>query len=381
MEWLKDLWDSLLDENHRERLYLIGGAVAAVAVGCWAVFLHFRKKRDPLTKEEYEKGLKRLEEKLLKERASHPEDSEKRALLERELAALEQKRNDLEESLQATQKVYADTIQLLDEKLSAQLSPDRIEQAKTAIADGNPALAETLLQEVVASGMQQSAEASYILGRLAQDRVDYEKAWAALTRAAELAPDNSLYLNEAGWMADNLGRYDTAIEYLDKALAIDMETLGPEHPNVATGWNNLGSVWQAKGKYEKAMEYLDKALASDLKNFGSEDPNVARDWNNLGLAWKEKGKYAKAIEYYEKALASNLKTLGQEHLRVAIDWNNLGSAWQDKGDYDKAIEYLDKALASDLNNFGPEHPSVARDWNNLGGAWRGKGEYGKAREY
>ncbi|MCH7501595.1 MAG: tetratricopeptide repeat protein [Nitrospinae bacterium] len=381
MAWLKESWDILLDEDHRERLYLIGAALSAVGVAGWRVFVHFSKKKSTLTKEEYEKGLKRLEEKLLKERAAHPEDPEKQALLEKQLTALEQKRTHLEDSLQATQKVNADIIKLFDEKLSTLFSPNQIKQAKKAINEGDPALAESLLQEVDASGIQQSAEASYQLGLLAKNRVDYKTAWQALSRAAQLAPDNSLYLNEAGLMADNLGHYDTAIQFYERALAIDLETHGPEHPNVATLWNNLGSAWHEKNDYDQSIVYLEKALASDLKTLGPDHPSVARDWNNLGLAWKEKGKYARAIEYYEKALASNLKTFGPEHPRVAIDWNNLGTAWLAKGESDKATGYFEKALASDIETFGPEHPDVARDWNNLGSAWQNKGDTAKAREY
>ena len=44
MEWLKALWDSLLDEDHRERLYLIGGALSAI-VG-WVIYWHKSMKKN-----------------------------------------------------------------------------------------------------------------------------------------------------------------------------------------------------------------------------------------------------------------------------------------------------------------------------------------------
>ncbi|MCH7501540.1 MAG: tetratricopeptide repeat protein [Nitrospinae bacterium] len=406
MNFFSQLKVFLSDETNQYILSLIGGIIVTV-VG-WAIYLRKSKKKESsptqviadggsvaagrdinvggnlitgLTEEKLETIIKDRLDEILKAISASASGSEQRALLEMELAALEQKRTHLEESLQATQKVYADTVQLLEEKLSAQLPPNRIEQAKTAIAQGDPALAESLLQEVVKSGMQQSAEASYRLGLLAKDRVDYENAWQALTRAAELAPDNALYLNEAGLMADNLGRYDSAMEYYDKALAIYLETLGPDHPDVATLWNNLGLAWKAKGEHEKAIEYLEKALASGLKTSGPDHSQVAIYWNSMGLAWKAKGEYNKAIEHYEKALASDLKTFGPDHPKIAIRWNNLGSVWKDKGEYDKAIEYYEKALASDLKTFGPDHPQVATYWNNLGLIWSAKGEIDKAIEY
>ena len=80
-------------------------------------------------------------------------------------------------------------------------------------------------------------------------------------------------------------------------------------------WREIAtiSVWRGHGKgdYDKAIEYYEQALASDLKTFGPDHPNVATDRNNLGVAWDSKGDYDKAIEYYEQALASDLKTFGR----------------------------------------------------------------------
>lgn len=386
MEWLKKLWTFLSDANNREVLYFIGA-------GIWGLLKlqsHFFKKQDSgptqvvnvgLTEEKFAALLKQRDEEIRKEVSTSAPGSEQRALLEKELAALEQKRAHLEDSLKATQKVYADTVQLLEEKLAAQLPPDRIEQAKIAITKGDPALAESLLNEVVASGIEQAAEASYILGRLAKDRVDYETAWKALSRAAELVPDNSLYLNKAGIIAYTLSRYDSAIGYYEKALAIDLETHGPDHPDVAAHLNNLGIAWDDKYEYDKAIGYYEKALACNLKIFGPEHPEVAKIWNNLGEGWRNKGEVDKAIEYMEKALDIDLKVLGPDHPQLAIYWNNLGDAWRSKGEVDKAIEYLGKALASDRKNFGDEHPKVAIRWSNLGSAWLDKGEVDKAIEY
>lgn len=60
-------------------------------------------------------------------------------------------------------------------------------------------------------------------------------------------------------MADILGQYDKAIEHYEKAMASDLKTFGPEHPNVATVWNNLGLAWASKGETNKAIGYYEKA--------------------------------------------------------------------------------------------------------------------------
>jgi tetratricopeptide (TPR) repeat protein len=332
---------------------------------------------------EYEESLKRREQEIREEiKEAQEKDQEKIQILEMQLNAVSNKLGNPEQDLEDHKKLLAGTEQALERQPG--LLPEELEQAKDALNMGNTDKAEELFEKVLkieGKSIERAAEASYQLGLLARDRVDYETAWEVLSRAVELAPDNSLYLNEVGLMAQTLGRYDSAIKFFEKALAIDLETHGPEHPDVATCWNNLGLTWLGKGKVDKAIEYYKKALSSILKTLGPDHYHVATGWNNLGDAWRQKGEYDKAIEYLEKALDSNLQAFGPDHPYVAIRWSNLGSAWQDKGEVDKAIEYYEKALDSGLKTLGPDHPKVATRWNNLGDAWRDKGDSGKAIQY
>ncbi len=106
----------------------------------------------------------------------------------------------------------------------------------------------------------------------------------------------------------------------------------------------MGLAWHSKAEHDIAIEYFEKALSSDLKTLGPDHPEVAIRWNNLGSAWNSKAEHDIAIEYFEKALDSDLKTLGLGHPQVATYWSNLGFAWGNKGETNKAIEYFEKAL-------------------------------------
>ena len=46
--------------------------------------------------------------------------------------------------------------------------------------------------------------------------------------------------NELGRALHNAGQYDKALEHFQKTLAIYLKQLGPEHPNVASTYNNIG---------------------------------------------------------------------------------------------------------------------------------------------
>ena len=280
-----------------------------------------------------------------------------------------------------------DKIQKLEKELEERTrttEDKRAEEALIASKAGNYEKARKLFEALRKEEREKEAEhakTAYNLGNVYFVELDFPKALNAYLDSVRLAPDDSIYLHEVGNAYSILAQYDKAIEYYEKALKPNLNTLGENHLNVAIIWNTLGLAWCAKGDYDKSIEYYEKALKSDLNTFGEDHPNVATYWNNLGAAWYAKGDYNKSIEYYEKALKSGLNTFGEDHPRVATYWNNLGVAWGEKGDYDKSIEYYEKALKSDLNTFGEEHPRVATSWNNLGEAWLAKSEYNKAIEY
>ncbi len=270
-------------------------------------------------------------------------------------------------------------------RIQSILTDDSInDDIKALIADGKLEAAEQLVdqnsQQLADQGKKLAAR-HYQRGRVKELRIKYDEARVSFEKAAILQPNNTQYLNAAGSIYHDLGKYHKAIEYYELALASDLKTFGEHHPQVAIYRNNLGMAWQSLGEYKRAIEYYELALASGLKTYGEDHPQVAIRRNNLGLAWQSLGEYKRAIEYYELALASDLKTFGEDHPNVAIRRNNLGAAWQSLGEYKRAIEYYEMALASDLKTYGEHHPDVAIRRNNLGSAWNALGEYDKAIEY
>jgi CHAT domain-containing protein/Tfp pilus assembly protein PilF len=177
------------------------------------------------------------------------------------------------------------------------------------------------------------------------------------------------------------GEYDSSIGYYEKALEIRLKLLGPEHPDVANNYDNLGVDYLDKGEYDKAIAYSEKALEIRLKMLGADHPKVATSYNNLGLAYYSKGLYDQAIGYYEKSLAISIRSLGAEHPDVANCYNNLGVSYLDKAEYDRAIGYYEKALEIRLKALGEKHPDVAQSYDNLGVAYDSKGEYDRAIGY
>ena len=187
--------------------------------------------------------------------------------------------------------------------------------------------------------------------------------------------------NNLGGVYQDLGQYNEAKEYHEKALIIKKEIFGGEHDQVAASYNKLGSVFQALGQYNEAKGYHEKALITRKKIFGEEHDDVGTSYNNLGNVCQALGQYNKAKEYLEKALIIRKKIFGEEHDCVATSCNNLGRVYQALAQYNKAKDYHEKALVIRKAIFGEKHAKVAGSYKNLGSVYLSLAQYHEAKEY
>lgn len=269
-------WAWVSDPDHHRTLAFIGAGITAAAIAGWTVYVHFSDKVTPvaapgvsassggiatggdvtakagrggtaivatgpvtigITVEQYEANLKRREQEVREELArTHRVETDRIALLEKELAAAVAKRQNPEQALSDFSAKLAEASQAL-EKLKGDLPADQLAEARQALGKGDTAAAEALFTEALAQGKAQAAagnekaaDAAFQLGELAYQRIDYARAYDYYLEAAKLQPDNPEHLNMAGRIAHDVGRYAEAHTFLQKALAIREKSLDPEHP-------------------------------------------------------------------------------------------------------------------------------------------------------
>ncbi|XP_044175409.1 uncharacterized protein LOC122958555 [Acropora millepora] len=194
-------------------------------------------------------------------------------------------------------------------------------------------------------------------------------------------PDVARSYNKLAVVLSDQGDLKQAKEYHERALAIQQQTLGPQHPDVASSYNNLANVLSDQGDLKQAKEYYERALAIMQQTLGPQHPNVASSYNNLANVLRGQGDLKQAKEYYERALAIRQQTLGPQHPDVARSYNNLAAVLYDQGDLKQAKEYYERALAIMQETLGPQHPDVARSYNNLANVLSDQGDLKQAKEY
>jgi uncharacterized membrane protein (UPF0127 family)/Tfp pilus assembly protein PilF len=151
------------------------------------------------------------------------------------------------------------------------------------------------------------------LGRLG----NFTGAIEYIDKALAIQPNDTYALIGKGTALGRLGNFTGAILYYDKALAID-----PHYVNALTG---KGTALGSLGNFTGAILYYDKALAIQ--------PNDTYALTSKGLALDNLGNHTGAILYYDKALAIQPNdTYALDNKAAALDNHTV------------AIEYIDKAL-------------------------------------
>ncbi|MBU7045911.1 MAG: tetratricopeptide repeat protein [Theionarchaea archaeon] len=176
-----------------------------------------------------------------------------------------------------------------------------------------------------------------------------------------------------GSIVDDLGEWDTAIDYYEKSLEIK-EKIGHIH-GISQTYNNLGLVYAHKGQWDTAIDYYEKSLEI-FENLG-DIYGIGQMYGNLGLVYAHKGQWDTAIDYYEKSLEIKEK-IGHIH-GISQTYNNLGLVYYRKGQWDTAIDYYEKSLEI-KEKLGDIH-GIGQTYGNLGLVYCRKGQWDTAIDY
>jgi len=209
------------------------------------------------------------------------------------------------------------------------------------------------------------------LGRLLMELARWAEAEAefraALAEAVRLADDGlkTLAQNDLGQLLQATNRLAEAESLMRRSLAIDEQSFGAEHPDVARDLNNLALLLQATNRLAEAEPLMCRALAIDEQSYGAEHPKVAAVLNNLALLLLVTNRLAEAEPLMRRALAIDEQSYGDEHPGVAIHLNNLAVLLTATNRLAEAEPMMRRGLAIEEQSYGAEHPRVATVLNNL----------------
>ena len=217
------------------------------------------------------------------------------------------------------------------------------------------------------------AQASSDLAQLLQDTNRFEEAELLMRRALEIDvdalgeqhPTVANRLNTLATLLQDTNRLGEAEPLMRRMLEIDVATFGEQHPTVATDLCNLATLLQDTNRLGEAEPLMRRALEIDVAAFGKQHPTVATDLCNLATLLQDTNRFEEAEPLMRRALEIDVDALGEQHPTVAIDLNNLAKLLQDTNRIEEAEPLMRRALAIDEVAFGEQHPTVANRLDNL----------------
>ena len=151
---------------------------------------------------------------------------------------------------------------------------------------GKTEIAEKLYRKILIKDPGHS-NALHLLGVIALERNDYDKALDLIKRAIVTYPKAAPYYNNLALAYQKKGLVDEAVKAFQKAFEIDS--------NYSEAHNNLGTLLKDRGDLAAAASCFEAAIRIN--------PGFATAYYNLGTVLCDQGHVPEAIAAYKKALS------------------------------------------------------------------------------
>ncbi|MCK5941292.1 MAG: tetratricopeptide repeat protein, partial [Planctomycetes bacterium] len=207
---------------------------------------------------------------------------------------------------------------------------------------------------------------------------------AAVERALAVRDDPEVrygMLRARGRLAIHDARWEEALAFLEQALAIDLgegDAWQQFHRRLTMQMSM--SVAARLGERAKALATSEQLLAYMRDALGEDHPELAQGFGNYGTLLRMNGRHEEAEEPYRRGLAIARKHREPPHRDIATPLNNLGALLRYLDRPDEALPMLQEASEMYAALFGPEHPSVAGALDNIADLHRDAGAFEAAAE-
>ncbi len=175
-----------------------------------------------------------------------------------------------------------------------------------------------------------------------------------------------------------LGLYPEASQQLERALDLQRQTLGPEHPDTLKSMNSLAIVFYSEGKYAQAEALGSQTLEIRRRVLGSDHPDTLRSMVSLAIVYWYEAKLPQAEALSSQILEIRRRLLGPEHADTLSSMGNLAIVYAEEGKYPEAEALDSQTVEIRRRVSGPEHPDTLKSMNSLAVVYDDEGKYAQA---
>lgn len=129
--------------------------------------------------------------------------------------------------------------------------------------------------------------------------------------------------NLASLLLDWLGKHVEAEVMYREVLAIELQILGPEHPDTLMAKGNISVTLCRQGKYAEALPLARDSYRGYTKVYSSKHPSTLNAASHLGHTLMKLGEYAESEAILRETLVLQRKVLGPKHQETKLTLTNL----------------------------------------------------------
>ncbi len=179
----------------------------------------------------------------------------------------------------------------------------------------------------------------------------------------------------------SLGKYDKALELLEKSLKMYEDLFPDQHFDIAAILVLLGNTHINLGEYEKGVTLLERGTTIYKKNLPEDHLDLVWASVYLGNAYEKFGDMLQAQKVLERSLKIYKELLGENNIGSAWTSFYLGKVYIKLGKISEGKILLNQTLIAYEKNYGKSHIETGRVLKELGEAHFGEGDLALAESY
>ena len=331
-----------------------------------------------LSLESYEQRLLALKDKQLTALTGAIENNEagRREELQSELVAITEALTFLDQGYAQEMSCRNGALAAL-EQMQPELDTADYELAFESVSNGDTEGAEQIFDSLADQDGPLSALAAFQSGRLAECRMDLNRAMEQLEKAVTLDDKNHDYLRSAALLARKLYHHKKALAWFTSLVKLGEEK-GEDTVGLALDRRELAYTTALVGQHKQAGVLYKKAMVSLTSLLGKEDPEMAICWFQIGKLQEALGQYEKADDPYTKALAIMDKSGSNAVLGDILD--KLAGLYMELEREDEAMVLFERLCSLKEASPNPDNATLAMAYNNFAEASRICGKYEEAEK-
>lgn len=176
-------------------------------------------------------------------------------------------------------------------------------------------------------------------------------------------PNIAALFGNIGNVCLELEAYDRAYMFYQEVLRVEEHCFGKKHPEIAVTLFNIGTIEYARGHYSNAIRAFQSTMKIQKAVFGVDSAVIGLASHSVAEVCERVGDYAQAMQSYKVALEIDQLTMGQDHLQVGHLLHKMGRLqYQHMDDLSLARNYCQRAMdvyrGPTKNNLPMDHPVV-----------------------